>query len=552
MKIYRKKLSIMNLSKLVSFALFVVLITSCGSHKGTYIEKSYLDSLKNDFSRNFSIDTSKINSEAIDYVISGSNFEQKHMYADAILEFQDALKYDSSASIYYAISKNYRKLYKYNKAVEYSMKSLEIDSTFTDALELLAIVYLDLYRTAEAAKVYEKLITIKRKRQYLYSLAYIYELTNNEMAIKYLEELQSTDDNEFIRNKLLELYTKENDTINTYKIIGKIYNANPKDFSTITKVFLFYFTNNYIEDAIKVLNDADRFIPTSDLVDIYEYLGWKTIEKRNKSLDTVVNILLEKLDGRFSLNWRIQLIGATLSSRLKKSDKAIKYYERAIDIADTVADLPVYYASFYLENKKYDEAIEVLSKYEHNFSLDYRFPYFQGVALTSLERLDEALGKMEDALSLDSTKEEIYVQIGYIYDKKNMFDKSEAAYLRALDINPKDPLANNNYAYTLSEKGKNLDKALELINIALSADSANASFLDTYAWILYKMGKSDEALIYIQKAIDTGEVGAEVYEHMGDIYNNKGDKIKAVDSWKKGLDIDPKNQNLNQRMNENK
>jgi tetratricopeptide (TPR) repeat protein len=88
-----------------------------------------------------------------------------------------------------------------------------------------------------------------------------------------------------------------------------------------------------------------------------------------------------------------------------------------------------------------------------------------------------------------------------------------------------------------------------MINIALTAEPNNPSFLDTYGWIQFKLGNTDKAIEYINKAIKIGDVSAEVFEHLGDIYNTLGDKIEAEKNWRKGLEIEPDNSNLKKRLN---
>ncbi len=68
------------------------------------------------------------------------------------------------------------------------------------------------------------------------------------------------------------------------------------------------------------------------------------------------------------------------------------------------------------------------------------------------------------------------------------------------------------------------------------AEPNKGIYLDTYAWILYKMGRYDEAVTYINKAVaDTGNVSAEEYDHAGDIYYKLNEKEAAVAYWELAL-----------------
>jgi Tfp pilus assembly protein PilF len=59
----------------------------------------------------------------------------------------------------------------------------------------------------------------------------------------------------------------------------------------------------------------------------------------------------------------------------------------------------------------------------------------------------------------------------------------------------------NNYAYFLSESGEQLAKAEQMSFKTVKAEPKNATYLDTYAWILYMLGRYSEAKIYIDQAL---------------------------------------------------
>ena len=85
----------------------------------------------------------------------------------------------------------------------------------------------------------------------------------------------------------------------------------------------------------------------------------------------------------------------------------------------------------------------------------------------------------------------------------------------------------------------------------MGENADNPTFLDTYAWILYKLGKYDEAHKYqasaMEKAAETGSESADMYDHFGDILMAQGDKAGAVENWKKALALDPDNKEVIQK-----
>ena len=80
---------------------------------------------------------------------------------------------------------------------------------------------------------------------------------------------------------------------------------------------------------------------------------------------------------------------------------------------------------------------------------------------------------------------------------------------------------------------KQLDKAEEMSYRTVKAEPNNATYLDTYAWILFEKGKYVEARIYIDQALlNGGDKSSVVVEHCGDIYYLNGEHEKAVEYWK--------------------
>ena len=70
-----------------------------------------------------------------------------------------------------------------------------------------------------------------------------------------------------------------------------------------------------------------------------------------------------------------------------------------------------------------------------------------------------------------------------------------------LKEDPENVMVLNNYAYYLSEDNENLDKAEKMSKITITKEPENSTYLDTYAWILFRLKSYDKALEYITKAV---------------------------------------------------
>ena len=112
--------------------------------------------------------------------------------------------------------------------------------------------------------------------------------------------------------------------------------------------------------------------------------------------------------------------------------------------------------------------------------------------------------------------------------------KAFESYDRVLRAKPDNIYVLNNYAYYLSLDNHDFDKALQMSAKTIQAEPKNPTYLDTYAWILYKLDRYDEALKYMNKVFkyDKNPQGIN-YEHLGDIQYKLGDTKNAVKNWKK-------------------
>ncbi|MBQ1695702.1 MAG: tetratricopeptide repeat protein, partial [Bacteroidales bacterium] len=106
----------------------------------------------------------------------------------------------------------------------------------------------------------------------------------------------------------------------------------------------------------------------------------------------------------------------------------------------------------------------------------------------------------------------------------------------------------NNYSYNLAVRGENLAKALEMSTHLVELNPSSPTFIDTHAWVLYKNGKLDEALKYMDDAIAKDNSNAVYYDHRGDIRFSLGKKDEALMDWEKALELDPENSEIEEKV----
>ena len=209
--------------------------------------------------------------------------------------------------------------------------------------------------------------------------------------------------------------------------------------------------------------------------------------------------------------------------------------------------------------KDWDQIIELCKPAVQYNPDEMAFYYFMGLSYYQKDDEDNALDAFRrgvDEINDQSNKEivsDFYAIMGDILHKKGLDNDAFAAYDSCLQWKDDNIGALNNYAYFLSLKGNDLQKAEQMSYKTVKAEPTNPTYLDTYAWILFKQERFAEAQIYIDQALanDTDSLQSDVIiEHAGDIYAMNGDIEKAVELWKKAQDAGSDNPILPQKINE--
>ncbi len=197
---------------------------------------------------------------------------------------------------------------------------------------------------------------------------------------------------------------------------------------------------------------------------------------------------------------------------------AVKASEKALEYNPDNLDLYGYVAGCYHQMKEYDKAIET---------------YIKILALTDASDLER--------------QSELITGMGDTYSEMKDTVKTVECYERALELDPANSGALNNYAYYLAQRSQNLDRAESMAALAVKYDPENANFIDTYAWVYFAKKDYTKALLYIKSAVEKDEDN-HLLEHYGDILWFNDDKDGALEQWTKALELDPDNELLQRKV----
>ncbi len=188
-------------------------------------------------------------------------------------------------------------------------------------------------------------------------------------------------------------------------------------------------------------------------------------------------------------------------------------------------------------NYKYDDIYNLLIEKEEYFKAPL-ISYIAGFVLNLKDQGKKAVPYLIRSLNVNENygyKTFAVELLAQYYHKNNIIDSVFYYYEKSIQENYANDVIYNNYAYYLAENDKDLLKAAGLSLKSLAENKKNASFLDTYAWIAFKLKNYETAYKYIKLAYKySSEKNNEIIEHYAKIlYCYKNDKKKAVKILKK-------------------
>ena len=521
---------------------------------------------------------------ALQKFIDGSLYEAKGEFAQAILEYQDALRYESNHAMYFALAKNYSALGKNPQAIEAGREAVRLQPDNLDYRRTLADVYLSGLEVDSAIGQYEEIV--RRDSSDLtswYNLARLYQPRRPLRALELYDDilarfgpewdiyLQIADlcnrlgkfdraaaalrgmleidpDNQDLKQSLAQAYVRAGKLDSALSVYTDLRSLNPDRLDFLVEIAGVHLMKKDYDRA----GEEFKKILARDTVslDMKLRIGEMYVGQMQKdsTLAPLTRSLLEQIRDAHPEDWRPYWFLGIVASATHDDSLAVKNFRKVTELASWNADGWVYLSSIYLEKNDFTTAEKILESAIKTVPDDFRVNFFLGVAYSRTGQEDDALRVLQRAHQINPKDVDAVAQLALVYDGMKRFTDSDSLYEEALSLNPENDLVLNNYGYSLAERGIKLDRALEMARKAVSAKPDNPSYLDTYGWVNYRLGNFEEAEKYIRKAVDKGEVSAVVYEHLGDTEFRLHNKREALEMWTKALELDAKNDALRAKI----
>jgi tetratricopeptide (TPR) repeat protein len=455
-----------------------------------------------------------------------------------------------------------------------------------------ADVNLMLSKTAEAEKILVKMAELfPDDPEVRIELSDIYLKTGqNDKAIKSLDQLERISGaSPQIGLQRFRIYAGTGKPIEAKNEIRKLIRAEPENSDYYRFLHDFFLLQNQPDSAGLVLQNLLEVDPSNSFALISLSQFYKSKGKTKEAAELQSRAL--KSDG-MTPDGRLQLLLA-LTTQLERDSSLLPQIAEAAD--GLLKEIPenallmALRADLFRFRGQYDSARYWLSAsllkegtqeslWENLLYLDasmerydllYKdseraleyFPnnesilYMQGVSAFSLKKYEDARYALEKTIKVmqedPQKKAQILGTLGDIYHYLENHELSDKSFEEALKVDQNNATLLNNYAYYLSLRNVQLEKAAEMVMKAMELIPNTASFEDTYGWILYQQGKYSEAKKWIQAAFDKSE-SADVAHHLGDVYFKTGDAAKAMEYWKKAKKLGIDTPELNSKISSGK
>lgn len=406
----------------------------------------------------------------------------------------------------------------------------------------------DIYRQKgdlkKSVSVLESLFELnKADVNLILKIASIYEVSGNtKKAASRLETfLADNASNPNVEARLIDLYLKSGDE----KAARKLADKNKDKIYAMGWSIPFSFAEYYISK--KNSKEAQHFIlqglnnqsiDKATKLSVYQIFSEKLEEAGYGLQSDVQKAITNNMVSQFPDDARVVLNHTEILNTDNRFYESLPFLENALKTDSINYRLLDRYMWTLLAARQYDKLLITADRVLKIYPLSAIPYYHKGFAYYNLKDYDKSIAAFERALTdLGNFEDIVFIihsVLGDLYWQKKDSESSFRHYDKALLIKPDDNSVLNNYAYWLSLENKRLDEALLMSRKTIESAPKNSTFLDTYAWVLYKSGNYNEALRYQEKALKYAESPSGVMlEHLGDIYFRLGNKAKAIEMWSK-------------------
>lgn len=442
-------------------------------------------------------------------------------------------------------------------------KIVEKETGRIDILEMLVQLYQNRADYDNTIKTLDRLETLEGKNERLtYAKSEIYSLTGDKKAaINEMKKLADQYPNDLnyrgMYGDALLMNGREKEAFDIYTGILK---AEPDNYRAQLSMRAYYKQKDMAADADSMTMQLLLNKNTGDDARVY-IMRQEIAESENGGGDsTKILKLFDRMMAQPQASTDIAILYATYMSLKKMPQEKIEaVLEKVLAQTPDNAAARLQLVAYAWQRDDLDRVIELCKAARQYNPDEMAFYYYEGMAHFRKDDNDSALNAFQNGISVigehsdPDIVSDFYAVMGDLLYEKGRAAEAYAAYDSCLQWKDDNIGCLNNYAYYLSVNGDSLDKAEKMSYRTVKAEPKNATYLDTYAWILFMQGRYAEAKIYIDQAVQNdSDSSAVILEHAGDIHAKAGDIDGAVELWARAAAKDPANKLLARKIRQRK
>lgn len=417
--------------------------------------------------------------------------------------------------------------------------ALAIEQNKPKEAELIASQYEKLFGFDERTTEIKRTALVAQQRYYD-ALEYMQQIVNESPAsIEYIVSLGDMNAGLGLDKTAIELYERAI-TIDSARADGYMALARFYDKKGLTAPFIKTL------ERIFALSDVD----VKTKIKLFEGSFFVSAPYRDNMV--AIRLAAQSLLLAESHNIEVRLLYGRFLTYIGKIDEAKDHYTNMLEAGADTMETYIRLLEINFYQKDYKDALanttRALALWPNDMEMNYRYIsalWLDGKPLEAIKTLNQQIKRSD----VDSSKATLYALRGDIWHEVGKDRKAYADYDRSLQLKPDNALVLNNYAYFLSLEKRDLEKALLMINRACELEKNFSTYLDTQAWVLFTMGRTEAAAEIQQRAIAADRSGSsELLLHYGDILYALGDDFMARTYWKRALEAGSSAPEIEERM----
>ena len=349
---------------------------------------------------------------------------------------------------------------------------------------------------------------------------------------------------EVLYNGLLaEIYVAKGERVKAGEVYNNLLERNPDDPGIQLAVCEFLIGEKDYNELFLLLNNVtlNTNIKREDKISLFARMIELPDLISNNSDELIIALMV--FEANYKKDDIVPLLRPEVMIKMSKLDDA------ALRLEEIIEENPDNYFAWeklllVLNQKKDYKNLEIKGEEcatRFNRSFLAKILYANG-ALEN-KNFNVALEELRKAEILAGDNKEFMTQVltmrADVFYRMKDYDKAFETFEVAVRENGDDLTVINNYAYYLAEQNRNLKEAEVMAKKVIEEEKGNTTYLDTYAWVLYKRGKLKEAARVMEEIINSGAPpDAEWYEHYGYILSGQHNCTKAIEYWSFAIKLD--------------